>query len=122
MEGFVGNKCGLCGNTMLNEFEKDTCELCSVAMLEEYNKRTGKSTYQVMKCGHVSNSTVDGKPHCVICNVSAQSSISLDELKQRDALCIYCAKKVKSNHKLPFFKYEPYREHDLYYCLCRGSN
>ena len=121
MEGFVGNQCKLCGHIMVGEFEKDTCELCSVAMLEEYNKRTGKSTYQAMKCGHVSNAkTSEGKPCCVICGVDVIASMSLEDLGKRDSQCIYCAKKAKSDRTLPFFKYEPYKEQDSFYCGCHG--
>lgn len=75
-----------------------------------------------MKCGHTSQATKDGKPICVICYPSIDSTTVVKEpdLTGRSAKCTMCGRKVESLSTLPFFNYRKNSEYDQYYCGCRG--
>lgn len=80
---------------------------------------------KLMKCGHVANATAeDGSPCCVICmcmDVEKEVSESYG-LEGRTAKCCYggCGSETPSKWTLPFFKHQPKKEHDEYYCGCWG--
>ena len=80
----------------------------------------------MMKCGHAANATMNGKPVCAICAGINPLATVVDEappsLEGRTAACSYCRKEVPSSTNLPFFSYHPARQHDDYYCGCRGWN
>lgn len=59
--------------------------------------KDGKKT--LMKCGHVVNATLYGKPYCIRCNCS-----EVEDMTNRIAQCRYCGKYVKSDPELPFFR------------------
>lgn len=80
----------------------------------------------LMKCGHVSNATSNGKPCCVICAPDAKAfeiekeCNGTDGLDGRMAKCDYCGNKIPSEWGLPFFEHRPKYETDSYYCGCGG--
>lgn len=80
----------------------------------------------MMKCGHVAQSKIDGKPVCVIClGLTPDAEIVAEtepDLTGRKARCKYCGEIVDSKASLPFFEYRPDMETDSYYCGCRGWN
>lgn len=74
----------------------------------------------LMKCGHTAMAKDEcGNPYCIICNCSEieESEISLEG---REAQCSYCGNRVNSQNDLPFFKYQPNKIYDEYYCGCFG--
>ena len=75
-----------------------------------------------MKCGHVSNSTCNDKPYCVICSCGlVEKEVKSNEgLENRLASCIYCRREKPSDWELPFFSYNEDKDTDSYYCGCRG--
>ena len=80
-----------------------------------------------MKCGHVANAKIDGKPCCAICYGIKDGATEIDTLlidesihKGREAKCPYCKTIVNSSYKLPFFKYKKDEQYDEYYCGCYG--
>ena len=85
---------------------------------------TGKC---LMRCGHVANAvTSDGRPCCAVCNDASARLVDrelvddFDGLHGRRARCPYCGATVPSKWSLPFFKYEPTKAFDDYYCGCFG--
>ena len=78
----------------------------------------------MMKCGHVAQSKINGKPVCVIClGLTPDAEIVAEtepDLTDRKARCPYCGEIVDSNKNLPFFEYCPDQEYDRFYCGCRG--
>ena len=78
----------------------------------------------LMKCGHTSQSEVDGNPVCVICFGITPKAIEIEEnlpnLEGREAKCSFCGKTVKSSLDLAFFEHRPDDETDGYYCGCIG--
>lgn len=77
----------------------------------------------LMKCGHVANATYDGNPCCAICapNESAFEILEEDvDLSNRVAKCTDCGKERESSKDLPYFDYQPNKDHDEYYCGCQG--
>lgn len=77
----------------------------------------------MMKCGHASNATKNGKPCCVICiGLTPDAEIVADtpDLTGRIARCSYCKKEAPSSLGLAFFLHLPDREYDDYYCGCCG--
>ncbi len=86
-----------------------------------------RPTPPLMKCGHTANAhTQSGKPCCVICWGLSENREALEvyeeppELGGREAECADCGKKKPSALKLPFFKHDPKRPTDSFYCGCRG--
>lgn len=94
----------------------------------------------LMECGHVANAYAllpvneeytdqmqnsrNGKIYvhsCVICDsdVIAEDQTMPDD---RKAKCSLCGKVVDSSYDLAFFKYQPDKEYDDYYCGCEGWN
>ena len=73
----------------------------------------------LMKCGHTANAqTLSGEPCCAICNCyEIKNKESLDG---RKAKCSSCGKIVDSEYDLPFFRFEPDKEYDSFYCGCWG--
>jgi hypothetical protein len=79
----------------------------------------------LMKCGHSSLGTLNGKPVCPSCvgiNKGAEEVADIPDLTDRKASCIYCKRLVVSNTDLPFFEHRPLLETDSYYCGCKGWN
>lgn len=84
----------------------------------------------MMKCGHAANAervTKEGKkePVCVICFGIDPGASIIDEnppdFEGRTAICSDCkGNEVPSNIDLAFFESTPEKEHDRYYCGCRG--
>lgn len=77
----------------------------------------------LMKCGHASNATSEGKPACAICGCIdiIKECKGIEGLEGRKAKCSQCGKSiVNSKWELPFFKHRPDREYDTYYCGCWG--
>lgn len=81
----------------------------------------------LMKCGHVSNAKNEyGRYICGICDCAeiVSECSGTKGLEGRFALC--CQHKhmtnnpVASSWELPFFKYQPDRDFDAYYCGCYG--
>lgn len=73
----------------------------------------------MMKCGHASNSTHNGKPFCCICECDEIEEKQID-LKGRKARCSSCGKEVDSNSNLEFFCHNENSDHDSFYCGCGG--
>lgn len=77
----------------------------------------------MMKCGHVGNATIHGKPACIIC-YPGPGSVEVDEspqaLMDRKAKCGICGNVRDSSINLPFFEHRADMEYDLYYCGCMG--
>lgn len=71
-----------------------------------------------LKCNCVPYATCDGIPYCGVHNCSEQ--IPAPNLAGRQALCSYGHKLTESNASLPFFRYQPDKQHDDYYCGCFG--
>lgn len=83
------------------------------------------SEVKLMKCGHTSNATDEnGNPVCLICVGIKKGAEEIAEyqpdLKNREAKCMDCGKKVNSELNLPFFEHKPESEYDRFYCGCRG--
>ena len=81
----------------------------------------------MMKCGHVGNAIreSDKKPVCSICyGLKPEGEIASESpsLSGRTAKCMDCGKIVESALDLPFFAMYNVREHDSFYCGCRGWN
>lgn len=78
----------------------------------------------LMKCGHSSNATRDGKPCCVICAGIIPGAYEIAEIQPdltgRKAKCASCGKTKDSSINLPFFEYRPNCEFDDFYDGCRG--
>lgn len=80
----------------------------------------------MMSCGHAANAT-DGhhNPVCVICvgiHPGARTIATTPDLTNRIAECGECNNTQPSSTKLAFFKHQPDRASDSYYCGCRGWN
>jgi hypothetical protein len=85
----------------------------------------------MMSCGHTANGkkylkgTQDKIPCCVICSCDELATEKPD-LKGRLAVCMYGNAKgskcqpVPSKVTLPFFRHEPTKEVDSFFCGCRG--
>ena len=77
-----------------------------------------------MKCGHIANAFINGKPICIICLGLKKEATQIDydrpNLQGRKARCNQCGKEVDSNFNLPFFEYRHDSEKDSYYCGCGG--
>lgn len=71
----------------------------------------------IMKCGHAVETL--RKPRCAICDETEVISQVID-INGRKAKCIDCNNIVDSKVTLPFFRYQPDKEMDTYYCGCRG--
>ena len=78
----------------------------------------------LMKCGHTANAlTGNGEPVCAICAGVVAEAYEVDEkedLTGRTAQCTSCNTKRDSSYDLAFFKYQPDKKMDSYYCGCRG--
>lgn len=83
----------------------------------------------LMKCGHVGNARDEhGSVCCAICAGIKPEAFQIDKhcsgndgLEGRTATCLYnCGSKTQSKWELPFFKYQPDKEYDSYYCGCFG--
>lgn len=77
----------------------------------------------LMKCGHVSNAvTGGGKPACAVCGCVdvARGCAGTEGLEGRKARCFDCGRETDSRWSLDFFRHCPDREHDTWYCGCRG--
>lgn len=77
----------------------------------------------LMGCGHAANATVQGQPCCVICIgivAGATEPVEKPDLTGRVARCSSCQNTADSKWTLAFFRHEPQREHDSFYCGCRG--
>jgi hypothetical protein len=80
----------------------------------------------LMKCGHVNNAQDrNGNPACVICgcfDIDKKIEKPTDGLEGRQAKCPDCGGTTESRWDLPFFKHNPDRKFDSYYCGCYGWN
>ena len=79
----------------------------------------------LMKCGHVANAKDEnGVIMCGICDCKEiQCECHGDEgLENRLASCRHCSGGAPGPSKwnLPFFKYQPDKPFDSYYCGCYG--
>lgn len=92
--------------------------------------RGGDGLKYLMQCGHVANGVVykTGKPICALCagfgpeaEIVERECSERDGLEERKAVCCYGGHEiVDSSWELPFFKYQPEKEYDEYYCGCMG--
>lgn len=77
----------------------------------------------MMKCGcDNAGAYTNGEkenPICITHNERELMNITID-LKGRLAKCSYGCKPVQSNVNLDFFKYQPEKEFDQYFCGCCG--
>lgn len=82
----------------------------------------------MMKCGCVAQGRrADGSPICTShWNLTPDAEIVMDppDLSNRQAKCPYCGELADSKNweRLPFFSYQPDREYDSFYNLCRGCD
>ena len=80
----------------------------------------------LMKCGHDNNALDrNGNPACVTCgcfDIDKKIEKPTDGLEGRQAKCADCGVTTESSWDLPFFKHNPDREFDSYYCGCWGWN
>lgn len=81
----------------------------------------------LMKCGHVANAKDEnGTIMCGICDCKEIQCECHDSegLKGRMAICSqhkgFSNTPVPSKWELPFFKYQPDKPYDSYYCGCWG--
>lgn len=73
----------------------------------------------LMKCGHVSQTIINGEPYCIVCD-NYEIANEIVDLENRQAKCRYCNRHVKSNFTLPHFRYCTGQSYDEYYCGCIG--
>lgn len=81
---------------------------------------------KLMKCGHTALSKdPHGKPACPMCvgitDDARTAETTIPDLTNRRAACS-CGHEVGSRLNLPFFRHQPDREKDSFYCGCRGWN
>jgi hypothetical protein len=83
----------------------------------------------LMKCGHATGATHNGKPVCAICfNINDGAEEIICEcignvgLERRKAKCIEGDSIVDSRWDLALFQYLPSQDYDRYYCGCMGWN
>lgn len=78
----------------------------------------------LMKCKHANNACdKNGNPVCLICGcleVVKKIEQPTDGLEGRIAKCPDCGRTTESRWDLSFFKHNPDRELDSYYCGCYG--
>ena len=74
-----------------------------------------------MKCGHTAQAHDEkGKPVCAIC-MCEEVDNERPNLAGRIARCTYnCGHKTDSSFNLPFFRHNPDKEYDSYFCGCEG--
>jgi hypothetical protein len=82
------------------------------------------SKLYLLKCGHVSNSTCNGEPYCVICGTGeiVKEVGDTEGLEGRQAMCRDCGSLTPSKWTLPFFQHRPNEEYDGCYDGCWGWN
>lgn len=81
----------------------------------------------LMKCGHTAQGEMFDNgvsiPVCVICNCK-ERAVEQPSLAGRTARCSYygskCHSEVPSSFSLAFFKHQPEKPNDSYYCGCYG--
>jgi hypothetical protein len=77
----------------------------------------------MMKCGHASQGTMDGKPACIACYGINPGATEVEraepDLAGREARC-FCGNTQPSSVKLAFFRRYPDSPYDSFYCGCRG--
>lgn len=73
----------------------------------------------LMKCGHLSNATLNGKPYCIICECSEVAE-EKPSLEGRKARCWSCGRIEDSSYNLPFFTHRPNSIYDSFYDGCNG--
>lgn len=84
-------------------------------------------TNPLMKCGHTGfgRDAKTGEPVCIACLGIRDGATEIDDnppdLSERMAQCS-CGKAAPSSPQLAFFKHEPTRKTDSYYCGCWGWN
>lgn len=80
------------------------------------------SKLYLLKCGHTSNATCNGKPYCVICGTGevVKEVTDTEGLEGRQAVCRDCGTKHASKWTLPFFQHNPDKEFDNCYDGCYG--
>lgn len=84
----------------------------------------------MMKCGHAANAVdADGQPVCIICVgrvAGARDEDTVPDLTGRQARCVDngarkpCKGAVPSSTSLPFFRHQPDKPEDTFYCGCWG--
>ena len=73
----------------------------------------------LMSCGHAALSGTSDEPMCPMCMEYARMKHT-PELTDRKASCGCCGREAESSCSLPFFKYQPDRFIDEFYCGCKG--
>lgn len=84
-----------------------------IEAMQKYHQRP------LMECGHIANSTKEGKPSCGIC-LCYEVANEEPYLEGRMAECMECGKEKPSQKSLPLFAYRPKFPTDKYYCGCQG--
>ena len=83
--------------------------------------KMSKQVSPMLKCGHAANATdQNGKPCCAICD--NDEIVKTPDFTGRMAKCTYCGNTKPSHPDLAFFKHQPDKEKDVYYCGCFGWN
>lgn len=87
------------------------------------------TTTPIMTCGHAANAIRTAAygvkydpplPCCAICDC-VDIAKEQPDISGRNATCAYCGHKAPSSaYRLAFFEHCPDKEHDRYYCGCRG--
>lgn len=80
---------------------------------------------KLMKCGHTSNSKILvgelALDYCIICECQEEADPNtIADLNSRVAKCSDCGATTPSRLSLAFFRYQPDKRCDQYYCGCRG--
>ena len=78
---------------------------------------------EIMPCGCrvAGRNMTTGLPVCVVHNTQGTVLVNEKELlKGRKAKCIWCGNIRDSSFNLPFFKYQPDKDEDSFYCGCDG--
>ena len=79
----------------------------------------------MLGCGHAANATHNGEPCCAICfgiRDGATTVVDAPDLTGRKAVCSYGDTIKPSSLDLPFFRHQPDKECDSFYCGCWGWN
>jgi hypothetical protein len=75
-----------------------------------------------MACGCRAQGTSNGKPVCSVHfpSVESQTIAAEPNLVGRIARCADCKREMPSSLSLPFFRHQPSKSTDAYYCGCLG--
>lgn len=79
--------------------------------------------FHTMKCGHLGTEENEkGQTFCPLCYGVTEKALQIREdvqpLAERTAECDYCFQKEQSSPKLPYFRHQPHKLTDGFYCGC----